>query len=99
LRRHREIAIRMAVGAEPSLVVRALMWKILRVLTVGVVVGVGSSLAAWRAFESQLFEISAADPVTIMLAVIGITVVAVGASFAPLARAARINPVDLLATD
>ncbi|NKB89157.1 MAG: FtsX-like permease family protein [Acidobacteria bacterium] len=99
LRQRREIAIRLAVGAAPDRVVRTMTVRIARVVAVGLGVGLGLALAAWSTFESLLYETTAADPLTIGVALVLICAVAVGASLAPLLRAARINPAALLVAD
>jgi putative ABC transport system permease protein len=62
--RLREIGVRMALGASASDVkLLTLRWGIRPVL-IGTFLGAGVSLALGRLLESQLFEVSAADPAT-----------------------------------
>jgi putative ABC transport system permease protein len=58
----REIAIRMALGASGRGVMRLVAGNGLALVAAGIVVGVGGSLLAARALESQLFQASTLDP-------------------------------------
>ncbi len=95
-RRTPEIGVRMALGAGRGQVV----WMILRdslMLTVfGVVVGVPLALLVGRALSSSLYGVKSLDPVTYVLAVAGVTLVALVASAAPASRAANIDPQKAL---
>jgi predicted permease len=90
--RSREIGIRMALGADAVRVRRMVVGQSLRLCALGVAFGVVGALAATRVLESLVFQVSTTDPVT--LGVTGATLVAAAllASWAPAARASRIDP-------
>jgi len=91
-----EMAIRQAIGAQPADILSMVVGQGLRLTGAGVVLGV--AVAAWLPglIQSQLFQVSAADP-AVFLASAGIFV-AVGlmASLVPAWAATRIAPVDAL---
>ncbi|MPY89069.1 MAG: FtsX-like permease family protein [Luteitalea sp.] len=95
-RRTREIGIRMALGARAT---RA-AWLIMREALMLVAIGVGVALpAAWwlsRYVQSELYGVTPTDPITIGVAVLGLTIVAAAAGLIPAMRAARINPIRAL---
>jgi predicted permease len=91
-----EIGVRMAVGARRGQVV----WMILRdslVLTAaGVVIGVPLAMLVGQALISSLYGVKALDAATYLLAVTGVTAVALAASALPAGRAARVDPMRAL---
>jgi len=95
-RRTREIGIRMALGA----IGRQIAIGVLR--EAGLLVGLGlaaGGLTAWwlgRYIQEQLYEITPADPVTVVLAAIALSAVAVCATLLPATRAARIAPMEAI---
>jgi putative ABC transport system permease protein len=94
--RTREIGVRLALGADPSEVVRLIMWDGLRPAAAGLVIGAMGALAAGRAIASFLYQIQPRDPWTlasVVTAVIGVVLVA---CFIPSRRAARIPPAIAL---
>ena len=92
-RRTREIGIRMALGAERS----SLMWLVLRevALMVGIGVGVGLPLAIAlsRVVQSQLFDLSAHDPIALAASAGLLAFVALAAGYLPARRATRVDPM------
>jgi putative ABC transport system permease protein len=94
--RRREIGVRMALGADRRSVLRLVMEQGAVLVAVGTLVGVLGSLAAARLLEAFLFEVSAADPLTWILAVLFLAAVTVGAALIPARRAASIDPAEAL---
>src|ERR1700688_2362747 len=92
----REIGIRMALGADRQKVLRMVIVHGLKLTLTGVVIGVGVSLALTRFMRSQLFGVSANDPVTFGGVAILLVVVAVAACFIPAQRAMRVDPMVAL---
>jgi predicted permease len=92
-RRTREIGIRMALGAERN----AVMWLVLKevALMVGLGVGVGLpvAVALSRIVQSQLFAISAHDPIALVAAAAILAFVALAAGYLPARRATRVDPM------
>ena len=92
-RRTREIGVRMALGAERS----SVMWLVLKevALMVGIGVGVGLPLAfaLSRVVQSQLFDLSAHDPIALFAAAAILASVALVAGYLPARRATRVDPM------
>jgi predicted permease len=95
-RRTNEIGIRMALGAERRDVLWLVLRGALRLTLIGAALGIPAALAAAQLVSSQLFGISAADPLTICLATLALLAVAVVASYLPARRATRVDPLVAL---
>ena len=94
--RRKEIGIRMALGSEPRDIFTLLLQEGITLLILGLVVGLAGAFAIRRAMESQLYGISAMDPL-VLSAVAGVLgAVAVVACAAPARRASRIDPSTAL---
>jgi predicted permease len=94
--RRKEIGIRMALGSEPRGIFTLVLREGVTLLAFGLVVGLAGAFAIRRAMESQLYDISAMDPV-VLAAVAGVLgMVAVVACAVPARRAARIDPSTAL---
>ena len=94
--RRREIGIRLALGSEPGGIFALILREGLVLLGVGIVVGVAGAFAIRRALESQLYGVSAMDPVVLSVVALVLGGVAVLASALPARRAARIDPIIAL---
>lgn len=94
--RAREIGIRMALGAARTQVIGMVMRDTLRMVLVGVLVGIPVSLAASRWIASFLYGIKAQDPLTYLA--IAALVIAAGfaAAYIPSRRASRVDPMVVL---
>jgi ABC-type antimicrobial peptide transport system permease subunit len=97
--RTREIGIRMALGAAR----RDVLWLVLRetllLAVAGALIGTPVALAASRLIATQLFGLSAADPLTIAVAVSAILSVAIVAGYLPARRASAVDPTVALRQD
>jgi len=95
-RRTSEIGIRMALGARGG----NIAWMILRetfyLVLAGLVLGVPAALLGARLISTQLFGLSATDPLTIAGAAFVLSVVAMLAGYLPARRASRVNPLNAL---
>jgi putative ABC transport system permease protein len=94
--RTREIGIRIAVGASPSQVVWMVASQGLRAAAAGLALGIAGHLAISRLLAGQLYGVSAADPLTIAAAAIGLMLICGLASAVPALRAVRIDPLRAL---
>lgn len=94
--RRKEIGIRMALGAGRGSILRLVLRDVSILLGVGVVAGVGISLWATRLVEKMLFDLTARDAKTILLAVVVLSAVALFAGYLPARRASRLNPMSIL---
>ncbi len=91
--RTREMGIRMALGAQQSQVWRLVMRRSMRVVAVGLAVGVLATLPLTRVLQSLLYGIGPADPITFVAVLLLFGSVAVLASLIPAFRATRVDPV------
>ena len=90
--RQREFAVRMAVGARASTVMRLVLRDGARLAAVGVVVGVGAAFALTGLMRGLLFEVAPTDPVTFTAAPLLLAVTAMIACAIPAWRATRVDP-------
>jgi ABC-type lipoprotein release transport system permease subunit len=94
-----EIAIRLALGSTPGGVRRLVLRDGLRLALVGVVLGLAGALALTRLLRSELFEVSATDPVTLAGAAAVLVLVAALATWLPAQRATRVSPMEVLRSE
>ena len=95
-RRTSEIGLRVALGAERRTLMTMILGDALRVVVVGVAVGIPAAFAAMRLLSSQLHGIRAADPAAIAATLAILTGCAVVASLIPALRAANTSPLSAL---
>ena len=95
-RRTMEIGVRIALGAQRREVLRMVLLESLSVAAVGLGVGIPASLAVATTLRSMLYGLSSSDPLTILVAFAGITMVTLAAAFFPAHRAASIDPMRAL---
>ena len=91
-----EIAIRMALGAQTSDVLKLVFRQGMALVLVGVLFGLGASLAVTRLLNGLLFGLSAADPLTFGLIAALLTSVASLACYLPARRATKVDPLVAL---
>ena len=94
--RTREIGIRMALGAAKGDVLKLVLRHSLILIGIGLVVGLGGSLALTRLIESQLWGVSATDPATFVIVSLLLILVALTATFIPTRRAVQVDPTVAL---
>ena len=94
--RTRELGIRMALGAQPSRVVGAVVGSSLSLAMLGVLAGVAAAAVAARFISSMLFEIRPTDPATFGAIVVLLLAAAFAASYLPARRTTRIDPARTL---
>jgi predicted permease len=94
--RTKEIGIRMALGAVRRDVLWLVLRDALRLVLLGAALGIPAALAAARLVASQLFGVSAADPVALGLATLLLLAVAAVAGYLPARRAVRVDPLVAL---
>lgn len=95
----REIAVRIALGADAPRVVRMVMRRGMVRAAAGLAVGAVVSIGAMRAVEAMLFEVRTTDPATMAIATALLLGVAVVACWVPGWRAARIDPARAMAAE
>ena len=91
--RTQEIGIRMALGAAPANILRAIVGEGLTLALLGVVLGIASAFAAVRLIAHQLYGIGTTDPLTFTVVGSGLLIVTVVASYVPARRAASVDPL------
>jgi ABC-type antimicrobial peptide transport system permease subunit len=95
-RRTREIGIRMALGAVQGSVIWMVMREVLLLVAVGVVAGLPAALGLTRLVRAQLYGVTPNDPITMVLATLGLALVASAAGYLPALRASRVDPIRAL---
>jgi len=95
-RRTREIGIRMALGALEGKVVWMIMREVLVLVALGVVVALPAAFGLTRFVRSQLYGVTPNDPWTMLLATVGLMLVACAAGYVPALRASRVDPIRAL---
>ena len=94
--RNREFALRMAVGAERSDVLRLVLRGSVRVTLGGLLVGTAGGFFAVRIMKDMLYGVSAFDPLSAVAAAALVVLTALGAALLPARRAASIEPMQAL---
>jgi predicted permease len=92
-RRRKELGIRLALGAQPGLVIWMVMREVLLLLAIGLVVGIPTAMALGRFVSSQLYGIQPNDPWMAGWTILLLTVVSAAAGLIPAHRASRIDPI------
>ena len=95
LRTH-EIGLRMALGAQHRSVVAMVLWQGLRLICLGILIGVLVSVGLMRFLASQISGVSVTDPLTFCVVVIVFLAVGLAACLQPARRAARFDPLIAL---
>jgi ABC-type antimicrobial peptide transport system permease subunit len=94
--RRREFGIRLAVGARATTLLRGVAFQGLRLVALGVVLGLGAALLARHAVASLLFDLSPTDPLTLTAVTALLLLVVLLASWFPARRATRVDPMTVL---
>jgi putative ABC transport system permease protein len=94
--RTQEIGIRMALGARQEDVARIVLGQCLRIVLAGVVLGLLGAFAATRLMRTLLFGVTPTDALTFAVVPLLIVAVAMIASYLPVRRATRIDPLEAL---
>jgi putative ABC transport system permease protein len=94
--RTREIGIRVALGAQVADVVRIVFGHGIKIVAVGLILGIAAGLFAGQYLVSLLYGVTTYDPVTIGLVMMVLALAATLACLIPTLRAVAINPVTAL---
>lgn len=95
-RRRNEIGIRMALGAQRAQVLRMILGEVAMLIGVGLVVGLGLTMATTRFVESFLYGLTPNDPLTLCIAAGTLAAVAMVAGYLPARRASGQHPMTVL---
>jgi ABC-type antimicrobial peptide transport system permease subunit len=94
--RNREIGIRMALGAQRRDVLALVLGEGMRLAGLGVLLGALGAILTTRWLGSELYETSATDPLTFVLAAVTLAGIALCAALIPARRATGIDPAGTL---
>jgi predicted permease len=95
-RRTREIGIRMALGAQPGMVLRLIMREGSVMLLSGLALGLVLAAATGKILSGILYEVGALDPIAFTAAPVLLAIATLIATWLPARRAAALNPVEAL---
>jgi putative ABC transport system permease protein len=95
-RRRGELGIRMAVGAQPLDIVRLVLGQASRPLLLGITSGAALAFVSGRFLGALVYDLTPTDPAT--FALVGVSLLGLGllASWLPVRRAVRVEPVVVL---
>lgn len=94
--RAREIGLRMALGAQPRGVVQLIVGEGIKVVLIGIGIGLIAGFALGRALSSLVFGVAVRDPLTFAAVAVVLTAVGLAACAIPASRASRIDPMSAL---
>jgi predicted permease len=95
-RRMREIGVRMALGAQRGDILRMILGQGTKLAHIGTGIGIAAAFGLTRLIASQLFGVTAADPITFLSVAALIIQVALVACYIPARRATRVDPIVAL---
>jgi putative ABC transport system permease protein len=97
--RRREICIRMAVGAVGRDVTRHILKDGLRLVAVGLAIGVAAAMGGARLLTTELYQVRSSDPLVIAGTIVAVAGVSLLACWMPAWRATRFTPLAALRND
>jgi ABC-type antimicrobial peptide transport system permease subunit len=95
-RRTKEMGIRMALGAQRSRVIAVVVKSAIRLVIIGIALGLPAAWVASRWVESMMFGLTPTDPATIAGAALVLTAAALLAAYLPARRASHVDPMTAL---
>jgi len=94
--RTHELGLRMALGAQPSQVLKLVLRQAMVLSLIGVAIGLAVSLAATPLLAQLLYGVKAHDATTLVLVSLLLMAVTFGASYFPARHATKIDPMQTL---
>src|SRR4029453_4959741 len=91
--RTKELGIRMALGAQRRNVFRMIAGQGMRLVSIGLLIGLGAAFALTRLIRSLLFEVSPTDSITFVGVAVLLVTVALLACYLPARRATKVDPL------
>ena len=99
LRRRREIAIRLALGAQQHAVTGRFVRQGVALAAIGIAIGLVAAAAVTRVMTSLLYGVKPTDAITYATVALILMCVAALASYLPAHRASQVAPADALAAE
>jgi len=96
VQRTNEIGIRIALGAQTRDVLRLIVSQGLKLVLLGLVIGLIGAFALMRVIASLLFGVTTKDPLTFAAVAVLLAAVALLACYIPARRATRLDPLSAL---
>jgi ABC-type antimicrobial peptide transport system permease subunit len=96
LQRRRELGVRIALGAQSANVLAIVLGRGLRLSGIGLAIGIATTLILGPFIGSFLYGIPSTDPITLVVAVLVLSLAVILACLLPALRAVRINPIIAL---
>jgi ABC-type antimicrobial peptide transport system permease subunit len=97
--RTHEIGVRTALGAAQRDILQLVVARGFKITLLGIFAGVLGALALTRFMASLLFNVSATDPLTFILAALILSAAALTASYIPARSASKLDPMNALRTE
>jgi predicted permease len=91
-----DIAVRLALGAEPARIARSVVRRAMAVVLLGLLPGLLIAVAAARSMRALLFGVPAIDPVTILVTVLVCAAMSLTGAWLPAVRATRVSPISAM---
>ncbi|MGA2985759.1 MAG: FtsX-like permease family protein [Terriglobia bacterium] len=91
-----EIGVRMALGAEPGGILDLILSDSLRMIAIGLTIGLPVALGMSRLVSKMLFDLSPADPLSLTIALVIVVGIALLAAYFPARRATKVDPMVAL---
>ena len=90
------MGLRIALGAQRTRVVGIVLREAAALVAGGLVVGTAVAIACARTVRTLLYGINPIDPLTLIIAIVGLLTIALAASLLPAIRAASVDPIQAL---
>ncbi|HEY4130033.1 MAG TPA: ADOP family duplicated permease [Gemmatimonadaceae bacterium] len=97
--RTREIGVRVALGASARAIARLILTDAFKLAAVGILLGAIAAALSTRMLNSLLYGVAASDPLTFAGIICVVALIALVASYVPMRRALRIDPMEALRAD
>jgi ABC-type antimicrobial peptide transport system permease subunit len=91
-----EFGIRLALGASRANILRDVLSRGMKVVGLGLVIGLGAALVLGQIVQSMLYNVSPRDPLTLTAIIVLLLLVSFFACLLPARRATKVNPIEAL---